>query len=280
MLGGLLYMEIVKIFSKPRSYIGFIAITIIVALIQFAMYMDGMNYFSFITGPLQASFNLQGNLLSGNMVAFIIIQTLILQIPLLVALVTGDLVSGESAMGTIRLLASKPVSRTTILLAKFFAGLLYTLLLLIWLGLLSWGLAIYIFGPGDMIVLKSEELIILQNSDTAWRFLVAFGISFISLSVVATFSLCLSCFAENSIGPIISTMAVIILFTIIGTLEIPIFDSIKPFLFTTHMIVWRNAFDLPISTGQINSSVAIMGIYILLFLSVALYRFNKKDILS
>ncbi|MEP7264271.1 MAG: ABC transporter permease subunit [Bacteroidota bacterium] len=280
MFAGLLYSELIKIFSKPRSYIGFVAITIIVSLIQMAMYLDGLNYFSFVTGPLQASFNLEGNLVSGNMVAFVIIQTLILQIPLLVALVTGDLISGESATGTLRILASKPVSRTAILFAKFTAGLLYTLLLLIWLGFMSWGLALFIFGPGDLIVLKSEELIILQNADIGWRFLLAFGISFISLSVVATFSLCLSCFADNSIGPIISTMAVIILFTIMGTLEIPFFDAVKPYLFTTHMIVWRNSFDLPVSTPQICTSLTIMIAHIILFLSVALYRFNKKDILS
>ena len=33
--------------------------------------------------------------------------------------VTGDLVSGESAMGTIRLLLTKPVSRSTILFSKY-----------------------------------------------------------------------------------------------------------------------------------------------------------------
>lgn len=276
----IIYMELIKVFSKPRSYIGFAAITVIVSLIQLAMYMDGLNYFSFITGPLSSSFSLQGNMLSGNMVAFVIIQTLILQIPLLVALVTGDLISGESAAGTIRLLATKPVSRTSILLAKFIAGLIYTLLLLIWLGIMSWALALFIFGPGDMIVLKSEELIILQHQDTAWRFFTAFAISFVSLSVVATFSLCLSCFADNSIGPIISTMAVIILFTIIGTLEIPLFDAVKPFLFTTHMVVWRNAFDMPVSSSQITQSLVIMLMHIVLFLSVAIYRFNKMDILA
>lgn len=280
MFRGLLYIELVKIFSKPRSYIGFIAITLIVSLIHMAMYMDGLSYFSFITAPLQSSFNLDGNLLSGNMVAFLVIQTLILQIPLLVALVTGDLISGESSAGTIRLLASKPISRTGILLAKFMAGIVYTLMLLIWLGIISWALALFIFGPGGMIVVKSEELIILQNNDTAWRFLMAFSISFISLSVVATFSLCLSCFSSNSIGPIISTMAVIILFTILGTLDIPVFDGVKPFLFTTHMVVWRNSFDLPVSYTQLGSSILILLFHIAVFLSVAIYRFNKKDILA
>jgi len=41
-------------------------------------------------------------------------------VPILVALVAGDVVSGEASMGTLRLLAAKPVSRAQIILAKYF----------------------------------------------------------------------------------------------------------------------------------------------------------------
>jgi ABC-2 type transport system permease protein len=272
--------ELVKIAAKPRSYIGLIAITVIVGLIHLAMFLDGLNYISFITNPLQMAFSLEGNILNGNLVCFIILQTLIIQIPLLVALVTGDLISGEAAMGTIRLIATRPVSRTRLLMSKFLAGALYVMMLLLWLGILSLGLGLLFFGHGDLIVLKSEELIIIQSDDTFWRFMAAFGVAFLSLLVVASFSLMLSCFAENSIGPIISTMAVIILFTIIGTMEIPFFDLIKPFLFTTHMVIWRNFFDNPLPVEQIRESLLILAAHVILFLSVSVYTFNKKDILS
>ncbi|MBL7923824.1 MAG: ABC transporter permease subunit [Bacteroidia bacterium] len=272
--------ELLKIAAKPRSYIGLAAITIIVSLIHFAMYLDGLNYISFITGPVQTAFSLEGRILNGNLVCFIILQTLIIQIPLLVALVTGDLISGEAAMGTIRLVATRPLSRSTLLMAKFLAGALYVLLLLLWLGLLSLGLGLLLFGPGDLIVLKSEEITILQSEDTLWRFMAALGIAFLSLLVVATFSLLLSCLADNSIGPIISTMAVIILFTIIGTMDIPVFDKIKPFLFTTHMVVWRSMFDRPLPMNQILSSAGILLLHVVFFLSLSVYLFRKKDILS
>jgi ABC-2 type transport system permease protein len=244
------------------------------------MFLDGLNYISFITNPLQMAFSLEGNILNGNLVCFIILQTLIIQIPLLVALVTGDLISGEAAMGTIRLIATRPVSRTRLLMSKFLAGALYVMMLLLWLGVLSLGLGLLFFGHGDLIVLKSEELIIIQSDDTFWRFMSAFGVAFLSLLVVASFSLMLSCFAENSIGPIISTMAVIILFTIIGTMEIPFFDLIKPYLFTTHMVIWRNFFDNPLPVEQIRESLLILAAHVILFLSVSVYTFNKKDILS
>jgi ABC-2 type transport system permease protein len=272
--------ELVKIFAKPRSYIGFVAIAIIVSLIHVAMYVDGLNYISFITGPLESAFNIEGKILNGNLVCFIILQTLIIQIPLLVALVTGDLISGEAAMGTIRLLMTRPLSRTSILFSKFFAGAVYVFILLVWLGLVSLGIGLLIFGSGDLIVLKSETITIIPADDTLWRFFAGLGIAFISLLVVASFSLLLSCYSENSIGPIISTMAVIILFTIIGTMDIPLFEKIKPFLFTTHMVIWRNMFDQELDYSlMVNSILMLLG-HIILFLSIAWFSFRKKDILS
>ncbi len=272
--------ELVKIFAKPRSYIGFVAIAIIVSLIHVAMYVDGLNYISFITGPLESAFNIEGKILNGNLVCFIILQTLIIQIPLLVALVTGDLISGEAAMGTIRLLMTRPLSRTSVLFSKFFAGAVYVFILLVWLGLVSLGIGMFIFGPGDLIVLKSETITIIPADDTLWRFFAGLGIAFISLLVVASFSLLLSCYSENSIGPIISTMAVIILFTIVGSMDIPLFEKVKPFLFTTHMVIWRNMFDQELDYNLICNSMLMLIGHIVLFLFIAWYSFRKKDILS
>ena len=97
---------------------------------------------------------------------------------------------------------------------------------------------------------------------------------------VATLALTLSCFSENSIGPIVTTMGIILLFTIIGSMDVPLFDSIRPFLFTTHMASWRYFFDDPLNTTQILYSIAILLVHILILLFIAFYKFNNKDILS
>ncbi len=279
-MGYLLRTELYKIFRKPRSYIGFVAIAAIVILIEMAMYVDGKMYLQFFLQQLDASFQMEGNMLTGNMVCYLILQTLIVQMPLLVALVTGDLISGEAATGTIRFLLTRPFNRTQILSAKFIAGFIYVTALVLWLGILAWGGGLLIFGDGDLTVLKSDEVIILRAGDTLWRFLAAFGIAILSLGVVAAFSLMLSCFTDNSIGPIVASMAVIILFTIIGTMDLPLFDHIKPFLFTTHMIIWRNMFDNPLDWELIQHSIGMLFIHIILFLGIAIYHFNRKDIIQ
>ncbi len=275
-----IYNEFIKILSKPRSYLGIGALTILICIIIFAMKVDGNSIVSFVTASFEQTLSFNGKVINGNLIAFIILQMLIVHIPLLVALVTGDLISGEAAMGTIRMLATKPISRTQIVLSKFIAGALYTLFLTIWLGILALGLSHLIFGSGDLIVLNSDGIVILPNNDILWRYGAGFAVAYLSLLTVSSLSICLSTFAENSIGPIVSTMAIIILFTIIGTLDVTVFDTLKPYLFTTHMASWRSYFEDPVPFESIKQSVIILLVHNIIFISVSIIGFNRKDITS
>jgi ABC-2 type transport system permease protein len=275
-----IYNEFIKILAKPRSYIGIGALTLLICIILFAMKADGSSFISFVTSSFEQTLSFNGTILNGNLIAFIILQMLIVHIPLLVALVTGDLISGEAAMGTIRMLATKPISRTKIVISKFIAGAVYTFILTLWLIFLSLFVSKFIFGSGDLIVLNSEGLVILKEQDILWRYGLSFIVAFLSLLTVSSVSICFSAFAENSIGPIVSTMAVIILFTIIGSLEVSVFQNIKPFLFTTHMASWRSFFEDPVPYSKIFNSIIILVVHNILLVSIAIIKFNKKDITS
>ena len=273
-----IYNEVIKIALKPRSYLGIAAITVLVGVILFALKSDGMSIISFVTSSFEQTLSFEGNVLNGNLVAFIILQMLIVQIPLLIALVTGDLVSGEAAMGTIRLLLTQPISRTQLLLSKFMAGGLYTLIVIVWLGFMSVIMGKLLFGTGDLMVLNSDGLVILQEADVNWRYLGGFLVAFLALFTVSSLSICLSCFTDNSIGPIVTTMSIILLFTIIGTLDVHVFDSVRPFLLTTHMASWRSFFEDPLPIQDIKNSILILFIHNILLISISIYVFNKKDI--
>ena len=273
-----IYNEVIKIALKPRSYLGIAAITVLVGVILFALKSDGMSIISFVTSSFEQTLSFEGNVLNGNLVAFIILQMLIVQIPLLIALVTGDLVSGEAAMGTIRMLLTQPISRTQLLLSKFIAGGIYTLIVIVWLGFMSVIMGKLLFGSGDLMVLNSDGLVILQEADVNWRYLGGFLVAFLALFTVSSLSICLSCFTDNSIGPIVTTMSIILLFTIIGTLDVHVFDSVRPFLLTTHMASWRSLFEDPLPIQDIKNSILILFIHNILLISISIYVFNKKDI--
>ena len=272
------YNEWVKIVAKPRNYLGIGAITVSVAVIVFALKADGMSFISFVTASFEQTLTFQGQVLNGNLVAFIVLQMLVIHVPLLVALITGDLISGESAMGTLRLMLTQPISRTQVLASKYIAGAMYTALIVVWLGILAIGLGHGMFGSGDLMVLNSDGLVIIPEYDIAWRYVGAFAVAFLALNTVATLSIALSCFSDNSVGPIVATMSIIILFTIIGTLDVSVFDSIRPYLFTTHMAAWRSFFEDPFPIEEIKISVWVLLIHQVLFWMISFVYFNRKDI--
>jgi ABC-2 type transport system permease protein len=249
-------------------------------VIQLAMLADGKSFVGFALQGVSEQFDIKGNILNGYLITYLILQTLLIHIPLLVALVAGDSLAGEANIGTLRLLLTKPISRSGLVLVKFTAGVVYAMLLLLWLAVVALGLSVLLFGTGDMINLKSDAFVVLLKDDILWRYLAAFAFAGLAMMCVAALALLLSVFADNSIGPIISTMGIIIVLTIFSTLQLPLFDTISPYLFTTHMIGWKGFFDAPVPYDAIGHSAIILLLYTFAFVLVTIIVFNKKDIRS
>lgn len=273
-------IELFKIFKKPRTYIAFAAIGLIIILIQLAMFADGESYMEFMMGNINSAFDIEGKKLNGFFIFYLILHTLLVHIPLLICLVAGDAVAGEANMGTLRLLVSKPVSRTALMLSKFLATSVYTLLLLLFMAVIGLAGSIALFGVSDLMVQKSDMFILLDKSDVLWRYAAACGFAALSMITVAALAFLFSVFAENSIGPIISAMSVVIVCTILTTMDIPIFYALKPYLFTNHMLNWKGFFDNPVDLPEVLKSAAVLLFHIVLFVSLAIYFFRKKDVLS
>lgn len=273
-------IELYKIFKKWRTYIGFIAIGILVPIIQVAMVYEGEHSINFVTRNIRESFVFVGNLLNSYFISYIILNALAVHIPFLITLVAADLLAGEATAGTYRLLIPRPVSRMKIVVSKFFAGAIYTNLLILWLAVISLGLGFLIFGVGELIVLKSGTIIIFEKSDVLWRFLLAYGFASLGMMVVCSLAFLFSSLVENAIGPIISTMAVIIVFIIVSAINIDLFQSIKPYLFTSYILQWREFFNDPVDTSKIIESTLILLGHVILFFGLTALIFRKKDILS
>lgn len=276
----LIRIELYKIFKKWRTYIGFIAIGLLVPLIHIAMLIEGERTLNFMTQNIQQSFVFVGNLLNGYLVSHITLASLAVHIPFLITLVAGDLLAGEATSGTYRLLVTRPVTRTQIIISKFLAGIIYTNLLVLWLAVVSLGLGIILFGVGELIVISSETIIIFKQTDVLWRFALGYGLASLGMSVVASLAFLFSSLVENAIGPIISTMAVIIVFLVISALNIEFFADIKPYLFTNYIMSWRLFFDDPIDAAEVIKATGVLIGHIAVFFSTALIVFNRKDILT
>jgi ABC-2 type transport system permease protein len=275
----LLSIELYKIFRKWRTYIGFLALGVIVPVILAAFYKEGDHYLDFMTQGMRSMFIFEGNLMNGYLVSYILLSSLVVHIPFLITLVTGDLLAGEATAGTYRLLLIRPISRLKIVTAKYVAGLIYTGLLILWLAVLSLGLGLILLGPGELLIIK-KDITIIAREDVLWRFLLAYSFAALSMSTVASLAFLFSSMVENAIGPIISTMAVIIIFIILSSIDIGFFKDIKPYLFTNYMSDWRLFFDSPADLAGAAKSAAVLLGHSLGFFGLTIYLFRRKDILS
>ncbi|MCK9401761.1 MAG: ABC transporter permease [Chitinophagaceae bacterium] len=288
----LIQIELFKIFRRPRTYIAFAAITGLIGIIQFGLKLDGDSYVDFMMRDINSSITVEGKILNGYQVCYIVLQILLVHVPLLIALVAADMISGEANMGTLRMMLTRPISRTKFLLAKFMATVAYTLMLLVWLAILALFVNMLLFGTDDLFLLKSQYVVLLKKDDIFWRYLWAFGFAALAMTTVAALGFLFSLFAENSIGHIVATMSVIIFFTILSTLNIPVFNKIKPFLFTTHMIGWKEFFDIRVNDAneaiigsiqnpqKILHSALVLVLHIAGFVTASIVIFRRKDILS
>lgn len=275
----LINIEILKIFKKWRTYIGFIAIGGLTLFIQFILFSQGDSYIERFISRLNTVFMVDGNLLNGYFIGHSILNALYIHVPFLITLVGGDILASEATAGTYRMLVTRPISRNQILSSKFLAGFIYVFSLLTFLAGVSLFLSLLIFGSGDLFVFGSPA-IIFSESDVMWRFLCAYGYAVLSMMTVYTISFFFSSLVENAVGPIMTTMAIIIVFLILSNLDFEILNEIKPYLFTNYLSDWRLFFSEEIDYSNLIKSASVLLLHIVGLFGITTFFFNKKDILS
>lgn len=276
----LVWFEFIKTFTRLRTYIGFIAFGIIVPLVVTALKLGGQNSFEKrLLFLLQNDFVIGGNVLNGWFFGFFFMGALWVHVPIVLTIVAGDLIAGEGNAGTFRFLLTHAVSRTRIIMAKFIVTLIYTAAMVFFIGGLTLGLSLWVFGNGDLLVIR-RGILVIPEAQLPYHFLIAYGLATLAMFVVSSLCFLFSALTNNSIGPIIATMAVIIISIIIISLPFELFQAIRPYLFVHYFDAWQKVFDDPIPWDTIRTNITIMTGFIAVFFITTVIYFSRKDILS
>src|SRR5947208_16145818 len=150
--------ELCELFAKKRTYIGFLMFLLAQNVIILV--------FRFTNGPrVNMMRTLEGNgylaqeFISALTVAtFMLLPIAYMLLPLYVSLVGGDLVAKEAEDGTLRMILSRPISRSRLLLLKWLAGVVFSFALVMALGLFGVLFAwlwfpwkgLFVFIPGEL----------------------------------------------------------------------------------------------------------------------------------
>lgn len=152
----------------------------------------------------------------------------ILLLPLLIAVLSSDIVSAESSEGTDKLLLTRGRRRWKILASKFIALMIFATLTLVAAILIAWGASSLFLEPsgwdapvfsgfefreGEVDVSSIRELPLWLDT------ILAYGLGWFALLCVASIGLLLSVLFRSSAGAIGSMMAALIAGTILTRLS-------------------------------------------------------------
>lgn len=273
----LVRFETYKLVRQPRVWLTFGVMIVLISLINFGMGTDGEKMFELLLKPLSKQFIIEGNLMNGNLIAYLALNMLWVHIPILLVIVTGDLFSGELEAGTIRNMLCSTWSRTQWIIAKILVAYLYILVFMLFCGLIMLLPALLLFGSGDLLVFFNGIQVILNNQ-VLWRFVAALLYGTLGMLTFASISILFSVLLRNSLAAILASLGVLIVSTLLQTFGMGIFESWKPLLFTWHMAQWQLFFVDKIDFALLLKSAGILVLHIIIVLALAIFRFNRMKI--
>lgn len=150
-------------------------------------------------------------------------------LPLAVAIVAGDSISGEANSGTLRYLLTVPVSRARLLAVKAAGVVAYAAAAVVIVALVGLVTGAILFGIRDVTLLSGDTVSI---GDGLLRALGVAAYVLLDLLGLAAIGLFFSTLTEVPVGAMAATLGSAIVFAILDS--VPQVGRVRPFLLTHH----------------------------------------------
>jgi ABC-2 type transport system permease protein len=194
-------------------------------------------------------------------------------LPLLTALVAGDIVATEDQNGTLKTILTRSVERWHVLAGKVLAALTYTAAVLfayVGVALAAGGL---IWGFDPLTTLSGTTIgpgraLLLTGAGTLAYLL--------PMSAIAAIGILLSTLTRNSAAAVVGTLMVSIFVQIIGSISA--LDALDPYLLSTQFNAWQGILREPTDWAPIVRSAWVCALYALPALGWALTAFLRRDV--
>jgi ABC-2 type transport system permease protein len=258
--------ELLKLRAQKRTYLGLGAATIVpLAFVLALIFRSG--------GPGDITL---GKYLreSGLATPFVVLEFMsIWGLPLITALVAGDIVASESHNGTLKTILTRSRERGEVFAAKVLATATYTMLavlLMAGIGLVAataeWGFKPLTSLSGPKVS-ASHSLVLLLGT---------LGVYLLALFGIAAFGLLISTVTRNSAAAVVSTLMFALMMQLIGAL--PGTQSIRPYLLSNQFTSWHGFLRVPVDWTPIGHAIWLSGLYIAIPLIAAYLVFLRRDV--
>ncbi len=271
-----LRIEMVKVYRRRSTYLGFVALTALVVLVVIAA-AHRHNPGEQLRRSLADDFIIEGKLVAAPFVAYLVlIPSCVLFLPVLASIVAGDQIAAERRTGTLRTVLTHPVSRGVLYAAKFLVCTLHTIALTAFLGCLALGLGLAFFGRGDLLAM-GEGIRLIPEGEALWRLALGYAMGAWCAIAIATIALFFSALLRSGAAAAGAAVALLLLCSTAD--QILNLDWLSPYLMRMHITAIMKLFQRTIPVAEVLKSVGVMGLYIAVPLVLGFWIFRRKDVL-
>ena len=210
------------------------------------------------------------------------VPTFIVLMPIVVATLAGDCVAGEMQEGSLKLYVSRPRSRSRIILSKFFAVYLATLLYCLYFAVLNIAIGVLVLNisPTQLVMLTDRvfgtDVVIMGVRGALLRYFAATVYFSFSLTALGAITLFFSTVFNRMSAATVTVISFYFVSYVIAAL--PFSESIRPYrlseIMNNSFLLWLS----PLPVNKLLVNLSTLSLYTVGFLLLATLMFNYKDL--
>jgi ABC-2 type transport system permease protein len=265
-VGRIYEWELAKLLAQKRTYLGLLSAMVIpvVFVVVLLLQPGGPN-----DVPLGRYIRQ-----TGLAVPFVVLFFMsIWGLPLITALVAGDIVAAESHNGTLKTILTRSRERGEIFTGKVLAALTYTLVVVFAMGLVGLIAGTIAWGFHPLTSLSGTRV---SAGHGLGLLMASLAVYFLPLAGIAAFGVMLSTLTRNSAASVVGTLMWALLMQLLGVL--PGTESIRPYLLGTQFDAWHGFLRTPADWAPVIRAIWLSALYIGLPLIAAYLVFLRRDV--
>jgi len=260
--------ELRKLRSQKRTYLGF-GLIVLLPLVFVIVENIHQHQHRGANSVFASEITRSGLATPVLMLTFLVL----IMLPVVSALVAGDIVANEDGNGTLKTILTRSVDRGQVFAAKTLAAMTYAALVTFLTaavatlaGIASWG-----FHPvttfSGTVVPAPEALLLVFAINAAYL---------IPLFAIASIGVLLSVATRNSAAAVVGTIGIVILLFIVA--QIPGLEGIQPYLLTEQLQSWQGLLRTPTDWAPIAHSAWLCALYAVPALCAAYLVLLRRDV--
>jgi ABC-2 type transport system permease protein len=260
--------EVAKLLAQKRTYLGIgAAILVPILFVAVLLFQTG--------GPNDVPL---GRYIreTGLAAPFVVLFFMsIWGLPLITALVAGDIVAAESQNDTLKTIVTRSRDRGEVFAGKVLAAMTYTFAVVVALGAVALVAATAAWGFHPLTSLSGSRV----SAGHGLSLLVAtLAVYALPLAGIAAFGLLVSTVTRNSAASVVGTLMFALLMQLLGVL--PGTEAIRPYLLATQFEAWHGFLRVPVDWSPVVRGVWVSALYLAVPLAAAYVVFIRRDITS